>query len=145
MVLVNDQIKRYVVEKDIEGVKSTLTGLAYVGDSESFQEFKASTEYAKRNIDNLFEPDDGLDFSVEYTLSDYKNIAKMMMKNFSEKKYDAAIKIGAKVFQNKESNKTIDNEVKEENPLTEALKNPAKLIIATLVILAVIILIVKLI
>ena len=144
MAIVNSQLKKYVDEKDINGIRSTLTGLAYVGDKDSFQEFKISTEYAIENIREIFEEDDRQDLKIEYSLSGYKNVARMMMNNFSKKKYDAVIDIGLKIFEaQKKAENFVGMEEKEDNPLSEALKNPVKIAIVILIVIAIIILITK--
>lgn len=145
MSVINAQLKKYVDEKDVEGVKSTLTGLAYVGDSDSFNEFKSSVEYAIKNIDNLFDLDDGKELSIGYSLAEYKKVARLMMNNFSKKKYDAVIQIGLKVFEKDKDTRVPEGEVKADNPLSEALKNPVKVMIVVLLIVAVIVLIMKMI
>lgn len=146
MVEINSQIKKYIEENDVEAVKSTLTGLAYVGDAESFSEFKASAEFAQKHINNLFDIDDNEDYSEEITIAGYKKVARLMMNNFSEKKYKTVIRIGLEVFKKDEQLK--ENAQKDEvneNPLSGALKNPIKIAIAALIIVAIIIIIVKMI
>ena len=145
MAIVNEQLRKYVEENDIEGVKSTLTGMGYFGDTKSFYEFKTSTEYALERITDLFDDDDGQEVVIEYSLSGYKKVAKMMMNNFSEKKYNAAIEIGLKVFETSNNGGEKEEKINGGNPLAEALKNPMKIVIALLVVIAVVLLIVNLI
>lgn len=146
MAEINSQIRKYIDENDVEAVKSTLTGLAYVGDAESFSEFKASAEFAQKHINDLFEPDDNEEYSEEITLAGYKKVARLMMNNFSEKKYKTVIRIGLEVFKkNEQHSEKLQKDEVDENPLSGALKSPAKIVIAALMILAVIFLIAKLI
>ena len=88
-------------------VKLTLTGLAYVIGS--FETFKDSAEYAMKRLGNIFDEDDGAEFNKEKTLSNYKYIARLMLDNFSKKKYEAAVEIGLEIFtsQDKKQEKNI--------------------------------------
>ena len=143
---INAQIIKYVDKNDVEKVKATLTGLAYVGDPESFLEFKSSTEYAVRRINELFDLDDGQELNMEYSLAGYKKIAKLMMNNFSEKKYKAVVEIGLKVFEQKSSlDDVTEKEGNDENPFTDALKNPVKITIVLILVIAIVVLILKMI
>lgn len=139
MAGINAQIKKYVEEKDVEAVKSRLAGLAYFGDVDSFSEFKESAEYAQKNILDLFDEDDGKEFTRDFTLAGYKKVARLMRDNFSQKKYDAVIDIGMKVFTQAEGS-TKEN----KSLLSGVLKNPLKIAIAALLVIAIIIIVIKL-
>lgn len=141
---INTLVRKYLNEKDREGVKEALSGLAYFGDADSFQEFKNSTEYAINNMNDLFDVDDGQNIDKDYSITGYKKVVKMMMKNFSEKKYEAVIDIGLEVFvQNQSSVKTEDEvrkEEKKEKPLGVTLRSlmhtPMLFIIAIIMVVA---------
>lgn len=159
---INTKVKAYIEEKDIESVKATLTGLAYVGDNESFQEFKDSTEYALSYLKDLFDSDDGKEFTMDYSIQCYKKVARLMMSNFSKQKYEAVIEIGTKLFEGKKAetvkNIKVDERKKEEkksvspfakalkaiqNVIKAILKNPIRLLIGIILVVAIIVLIIK--
>lgn len=104
---INSEVVEYVKKRDVEAVKLTLTGLAYVIGS--FETFKDSAEYAMKRLGNIFDEDDGAEFNKEKTLSNYKYIARLMLDNFSKKKYEAAVEIGLEIFtsQDKKQEKNI--------------------------------------
>lgn len=104
---INSEVVEYVKKRDVEAVKLTLTGLAYVIGS--FETFKDSAEYAMKRLGNIFDEDDGAEFNKEKTLSNYKYIARLMLDNFSKKKYEAAVEIGLDIFtsQDKKQEKNI--------------------------------------
>lgn len=104
---INPEVVEYVKKRDVEAVKSTLTGLAYIIGS--FETFKDSAEYAMKELGNIFDEDDGAEFNKEKTLSNYKYIARLMLDNFSKMKYEAAVEIGLEIFksQDKKQEKNI--------------------------------------
>lgn len=139
MVEINARLKKYIEEKDVEAVKSMLTGLAYFGEVDSFFEFKELVEYVQKIFLDLFDEDDGKEFTKDFTLAGYKKVAWLMMDNFSKKKYDAVIDIGMKVFAQAEGS-TKEN----KSLLPGVLKNPLKIAIAALLVIAIIIIVIKL-
>lgn len=139
MAEINARLKKYVEEKDVEAVKTALTGLGYFGDEDSFLEFKESVEYAQKTILELFDEDDGKEFTKDFTLAGYKKVARLMRDNFSQKKYEAVIDIGMKVFAQAEGS-TKEN----KSLLSGVLKNPLKIAMAALLVIAIIIIVIKL-
>lgn len=111
--------------------------MAYIGDKESFSEFKESSKYALENMEGLFELDDGKDLSVTNSLAGYKKIARLMMNNFSQKKYEAVIAIGLEVFGNNQGIPQRKENSKEGEPsFPSALTYPIIIGIALIVIIA---------
>ncbi len=125
MTQINIVVKKYVSKNDVKAVKSALTGLAYMIDS--FESFKDSAEYARANLGDIFDEDDGVEFNKEKTLSNYKYVAGLMMDNFSRRKYEAVIEIGSVIFADqgveKVENKTQE---REKPPFGQAPGNRSK-------------------
>lgn len=151
MGTVSSLVKKYVEQKDVTATRTALTTIGYIADYDSFQDFKSSVEYASDSLDDLFEEDDDKNFDNSVSVDSYKSIIKQMMDNFSKKKYDAAIKIGSSVFkpqttQNSKpaSEKLTKEDFVTESPLSKALKNPLKLIIAVIIVIAIIVILVNL-
>ena len=144
MFEINPNVKKYVEAKDVEGVRLTLTGMAYIGDKDSFSEFKESSKYALENMDGLFELDDGEDLSVTNSLVGYKKIAKLMMNNFSQKKYEAVIAIGLEVFENNQGiPQRKENSKEGESSFPSALTYPIIIGIVLIVIIAFVMMLAK--
>ena len=123
--MVDSEVRKYVNEKNVEAVKSTLTGLAYVVGF--FETFKDSAEYARANLGNIFDEDDGAEFNKEKTLNNYKYVARLMLNNFSEKKYKAIVEIGLDVFSEQAAEYAADEKQEEkELPFGQALGNLIK-------------------
>lgn len=123
--MVDSEVRKYVNEKNVEAVKSTLTGLAYVVDF--FETFKDSAEYARANLGNIFDEDDGAEFNKEKTLNNYKYVARLMLDNFSEKKYKAVVEIGLDVFSEQAAEYAADGKQEEKAfPFGQALGNLIK-------------------
>lgn len=146
MAEINARLKKIVQEEDVEEIKSVLTGWGYFGDIDSFFEFKELVEYAQKNILNLFDEDDGKEFTKDFTLEGYRKVVRLMMDNFSQKKYDAVIDIGMKVFGQAEGTIRENNasEGEKKSLLSVIFKNPMKIVIAVLFVIAIIIIVIKL-
>lgn len=99
MGTVSSSVMEYVVHNDVVAIRTALTTIGYIADYKSFENFRASTEYAKEKLPNIFQEDDQQQYATTNTEEDYKKIIKMMMSNFSEEKYNSAIKIGMAIFE----------------------------------------------
>jgi len=97
--VVNSLVKEYVEENDVRATRSALTGIGYIGGDLFFKSFKNSVDYAKNKLPDFYEKDDGISYDTSVSLNSYKNIIKLLMANFSKKKYDDAIRIGEKLFK----------------------------------------------
>lgn len=96
---VNSLVKEYVEENDVRATRSALTSIGYIGGDLFFKSFKDSVDYAKNKLPDFYEKDDSVSYDTSISLNSYKNIIKLLMTNFSKKKYDDAIRIGEKLFK----------------------------------------------
>lgn len=148
--MVSSSVKNYVNQKDIEATRTALTTIGYIADYDSFKNFEASTEFARNQLEELFQTDDKQLYDTSETIDSYKKIIKLMMSNFSEEKYSSAIKIGSSVFAN-ESDDYIDasEENREEAPesdsfFTKLIQSPMRIVIAVMIIIAIIAVVINL-
>lgn len=129
--MIDSRVRKYVNENNVEAVKSILTGLAYVVDF--FETFKDSAEYARANLENIFDEDDGAEFNKEKTRNNYKYVARLMLDNFSEKKYEAVVEIGLDVFSDQAAEYAADGKQEEKAlPFGQALGNLFKRVIKSI-------------
>ena len=99
MGTVSSLVKEYVDQNNAAATRTALTTIGYIADYKSFENFMASTEYAKEKLPNIFQEDDQQQYETSNNVEDYKKIIKMMMSNFSEEKYNSAVKIGMAIFE----------------------------------------------
>ncbi len=144
MSTVNTLVKEYVEHGDVASTRKTLTTIAYIADQETFQGFKASTDYARERLNGLFQKDDEKPYDTALTIESYKRIIKLMMGNFSEEKYISAIRIGTTVFAEKPAETTpASTGFEKEAPVSDSfftrlIQRPMRLVIAAIILIAVI-------
>ena len=101
-------------------------------------------------MEDLFLPDDNQEYNDSETVETYKNVIRLMMDNFSEKKYKSAIKIGSTVFKPQEEraaktdNRQPNDMAGNDCSFSGALKNPLKLVIIVLIVITIITIIINL-
>ena len=146
---VNSSVIKYIEQMDAEATRIALTTIAYIGDCDAIKNFKISTEYAKEHLEGLFQEDDGVQYEASGTIESYKNIIKLMMSNFSERKYEDAIKIGETLFYKETAQAGIEtSESREEGNASETFftlikKHPLRTAIISIAVIVVLIKILK--
>lgn len=111
MGTISSTVIKYVEKGDVEATRTALITVGYIGDYDSLVVFKKSTDYANEKLEDLFQEDDGKEYNTSFSVAAYKNVIKLMMNNFSEKKYRDAVQIGKSVFKN---NKPEDSKIRNE-------------------------------
>lgn len=100
--MINEVVKQCVAEKDISVTRSTLARLAYMADKDSYDEFVESVEYANKELIGLYVADDNRSYEEKpEDKTVYRNIAELLMDNFSEKKVNSVVKVGGQIFSKK--------------------------------------------
>lgn len=145
MSSINQSVLEYVEQKDVEATRTMLTTIGYVADSAAMISFEESTEYAKSNLGDLFQDDDGRTLDFQESEEGYKQIIKEMMSNFSEEKYKAAIRIGRKLLLNGKSEPELlpleekEEATESEDFFTKIKKHPAQTAIIGVAVVAILV------
>lgn len=102
MSKVDERISKLVEEKNVANVREILGMMAYMADSNDFEIFVDSAEYAKTKLSGLFMPN--REVSVKKS-SEYKTAAAKLMEVFSQENYEEVLRVGRVVFAGEQLSK----------------------------------------